>query len=122
MERQLPRPKDLAVDPNVAEAPRTFKYWLQTNYIATLSELRRENDPEINKARIVRSFLSPEIYSYAKDVQTLDEIIAALKLVYVKRKSSIYARHLLVSRKREPGELVYEYLQALRLLAKDCVL
>ena len=83
----LPRPKDIAVDPNVAETPRTFKHWLQTveDYLASLLERRRKNDPEINKARIVRSFLSPEIYSYVEDVQIYDEILAVLKMVYVKR-------------------------------------
>ena len=55
-------------------------------------------------------------------LKTFEEIIAALKLVYVKRKNTIYAEHLPVSRKQEPGEAVNEYSQAaLRLLAKDCV-
>ena len=123
MERHVPRPKDLTVDPNSAEAARTFKYWYQTvqDYLATLSELRREGDPQINKIRIVRSCLSAEIFPYVEDANNYDSIIATLRQLYVKPKNNIYARHLLVSRKQAPSETVSEYLQALRLLAKDCV-
>jgi len=123
MERHVPRPKDLTTDPNSAEASKTFKDWYQTiqDYLATLQELRRETDPQINKARIVRSCLSPEIFSYIEDAQDYDSIIATLRQLYVKPKNNIYAQHLLVSRKQGPHESVCEYLQALRMLAKDCV-
>ena len=123
MDRHIPRPKDLTTDPNSSEAARNFKYWYQTiqDYLATLAELRRDGDPEINKARIVRSCLSPEIFAYVEDAEDYDSIIATLRQVYVKPKNNVYACHLLVSRKQSPSESVREYLQALRLLAKDCV-
>ena len=119
----MPRPKDLRAGPNSAEAARTSKYWYQTvqEYLATLSELRREGDQQLNKIRIVRSCLSAEIFPYVEDADNYDSIIATLRQLYVKPKNNIYARHPLVSRKQVPSETVSEYLLALRLLAKDCV-
>ena len=122
MDRHLPKPKDLTTDPSAAEAPRIFKYWLCTieDYIATLQELRRDADPEINKTRVVRNFLSPEVYSYVEEIQDYDILITTLRQMYIKQKNNVYARHLLVSRKQNSCESVSEYCQALKLLAKDC--
>ena len=122
MDKHVPRPKDLVADPTAADGPRAFKYWFRTieDYLATLAEFRRDGDPEINKTRIVRNFLSPEMYAYVEELDDYEAIVAALRQLYIKRKNNVYARHLLVSRKQESTELVFEYLQALRLLAKDC--
>ena len=122
MERHLPKPKDFIIDPNAPDASRVFKYWLQTveDYIETLNELRHEEAPALNRTRIVRGFLSPEVYPYVEDATDYETIIAQLRLIYVKRKNNIYARHLLVSRKQAAGEKISEYLQALKLLAKEC--
>jgi len=78
MDKHVPKPKDLLADPNLPEAVSTFKYWLKTvkDYVDTLTELRREDDPQINKARIVRSCLSPEIYTHVEGVNNYDSIIA----------------------------------------------
>lgn len=44
---------------------------------------------------------------------------AALKTIFVKHKSEIYARHLLAIWKQHQGESVDQYVQTLKLLAKD---
>ena len=115
-------PKDLTADPNSSDAPRVFRYWLRTvkDYIATLNEIRGEGAPEVNKTRIMRGFLSPEIYPHVEEAGYYDAIVELLHQIYIKRKNNVYARHLLVSRKQAAGENVAEYLQALRLLAKEC--
>ena len=61
----MPRPKNLTADPTAADGPRVFKYWIKTvqDYLATFADFRREKDPEINNARIIRSLLSPEIFA-----------------------------------------------------------
>ena len=122
MNKYLPLPKDLTADPNSADGPRAFKYWIRTveDYLSTLQEYRKENEPEINKARIVRSFISQDIFALVEELQDYDSIIATLRQVYVKRKNNVYARHLLVSRKQETGENVAQYLLVLKSLAKDC--
>ena len=117
----VPKPKDLAADPNYFDAPRVFKYWLRTveDYIATLNEIPRKGAPEVIKTRIIRGFLSPEIYPHVEKAGDYDAIVELLRQIYITRKNNVYARHLLVSRKQAAGEKVAEYLQALRLLAKD---
>ena len=122
MDKHVPIPKDLVADLTAADGPRAFIYWLRTieDYFATLAEFRRDGDPEINKTRVVRSFLSPEMYAYVEELDGYEAIVDALRQLYINRKNNVYARHLLVSRKEESTEQVSEYLQALRLLAKDC--
>ena len=117
-----PRPKDLVADPTAANGPRAFIYWLRTieDHLATLAKFRRDEDPKIIKSRVVRSFLSPDMYAYAAELDDYEAIVAALRQLYINQKNNVYARHLLVSRKHESTEQVSEYLQALRLLAKDC--
>jgi len=53
MDKHAPKPKDLA-DPNSPKAVRTFKYWLKTfeDYSDTLTELRREADPQLIKLEL----------------------------------------------------------------------
>ena len=40
--------------------------------------------------------------------------------LYVKPKNEIFARHLLATRRQSSGESLDQFLQALKLLAKDC--
>ena len=122
MDKHLPKPKDLTADPTAADGTRVFKYWIKTaeDYLATFVDFRREEDSEINKARIIRSFLSPEIFASVEELDDYAAIVATLCQIYVKRKNNVYAKHLLESRKQGVTEKVTEYLQALKILAKDC--
>ena len=122
MNKYVPSPKDLVADPTAADGSRAFKYWLRTikDHLATLAECRRDGDPEINKTRVARSFLSPEMYAGVEELDDYEAIVAALRQLYIKRKNNDYARHLLVSRKQESTEQVSEHLLALRLFANDC--
>ena len=121
MERIL-RPKELSINPDVPDAAKIFKFWLRTieDFIEGLSEERGENAPAINKKRIIISFLSPEVYPYVEDAESYEDVVAALKRTFIKRKNNVYARHLLVSRRQGPEETIAEYLQALKHLAKEC--
>ena len=122
MDRHIPRPKDLTVEPNAVDAAKVFKYWLRTveDYIATLEDIRERDSPEVNKTRVIRSFLSPDIYPHIEEESDFASIVKALKDLYEVKRNNIYARHLLISRQQAPGEKVLEYLRALKLLAKDC--
>jgi len=57
-----------------------------------------------------------------EDEETFDGIIAALNAAYVKKANNVYTRHLLVSRRQQPGLSVTEYAHALKGLAKECSL
>ena len=117
MERQLLRPKELSVEPETPDAAQVFAFWLRT-VEDFLSSLREFQDPQVNAQGIV-SCLSPAIFPYVEDAASYDEIVDILKRLYLK-KNNVYARHLLVSRKQTPGESISEYLQALKILAKEC--
>ena len=57
MEKLVLRPKELTVQPEAPDAQRTFGYWLRTveDFIDSLTEFRKDGDPEINKKRIIVS-------------------------------------------------------------------
>jgi len=120
--RDLLRPKELSIETTAPDACQTFTYWLWTarDYIDYFEEGRAADDPAINKARIIVSCLSPSVYPTVEEEETFDGIIAALNVAYVKKANNVYARHLLVSRRQQPGESVTEYAQALKELAKEC--
>jgi len=119
--RVLLRPKELSIETTVPDACKTFTYWLRTvrDYIDYLEGLASD-DPAINKAIIIVSCLSPSVYPIVEEEETFDGIIAALNAAYVKKANKVYARHLLVSRRQQPGESVTEFAQALKQLAKEC--
>ena len=85
----VPKPKDLTADPNSSDAPRVFRYWLRTveDYIATLNEIRRERAPEVSKTRIIRGFLSPEIYPHVEEAGDYDAIVELLRQIYINAKT-----------------------------------
>jgi len=74
----------------------------------------------VNAQRIIAVCLSPAIFPYVEDAVSYDEIVDNLNRLYLKKKNTVYARHLLVSRKQTLGESISEYLQALKGLAKEC--
>ena len=75
-----------------------FNFWLRTveDFISTLQELRRDDDPEVNEKRIIINCLSPVVYPHVEEAETYDMIVQILKALYVKKKNNVYARHLLV--------------------------
>jgi len=113
MEKLVLRPKEWSVQPEAPEAPRIFNFWLRTveDFIASLRVYRKEGEPEINKKRIVISCLSPDVFPYVEEAVDYERIVETFKSVYIKKKNSVYARHLLVSRRQAPTESISEFLQ-----------
>jgi len=122
MERQLLWQKELSVEPEAQDAARVFAFWplAVEDFQSCLREFHAEEDPKVNAKRIIVSCLSPAIFPYVEDAASYDEIVNTLKRLYLKKKNNVYAWHLLVSRKQIMGESILEYLQALKLLAKEC--
>lgn len=52
--------------------------------------------------------------------ETYSCVISTLEGIYVKPKSVIFARHKLTTGTQQPSKLIDQYVQALKLLAKDC--
>ena len=97
--------------------------WLRTveSFISTLQELRRDDDPVVNKKRIIIDCLSPAVYSHVEEAETYDMIVQILKALYYKRKNNLNAQHLLISGRQAGGESIFELLHVLEDVAEDCV-
>ena len=54
MDKQLLCPRELHIEPEQPDAASVLNFWLRTveDFISTVQELRREDDPEVNKKRI----------------------------------------------------------------------
>ena len=118
------KPKDLETSTEDPEAATAFKCWLATfeTFLQTI-EARQAAinlDVEVNRKGLLVNFLSPVVYCYVEDCETYGEALVILKRVYVKRKNDVFARHLLATRKQRTAESLQQFLQALKLLSKDC--
>lgn len=74
----------------------------------------------LNKLHVLTNFVAPDIFDIISEDATYDAAIATLDGNYIKAPNVIYARHLLATRKQQPGESFDSYLAALKSLAKDC--
>lgn len=75
---------------------------------------------EPNKLNTLINHIDPSIYEYIAECDEYEVAIEILRNMYVKPKNEIFARHLLSSRRQQSSESLDEYLQALKLLSKDC--
>ena len=69
---------------------------------------------------LLTNFLSPQIFLYIADTDLYDIAIEALKHACHKRKSVIFAQHVLMTRVQKSDETIAGYVHALKTLSKDC--
>ena len=81
MNKHLLRPRKLRIEPGQPDAASVFNFWLRTveDFISTLEELRRDDDPAVNKRRIIINCLSPAVYPHVEEAETCDRIAQILK-------------------------------------------
>ena len=110
------RPTWFDILPNTPSSTKEFKHWFETfeYYLQVLP-----NDG-LDKLKVLINFLSPEIFEYTSDCTSYDSAIETIKNVYIKPTNTIFARHLLATRRQQHCETFDEYMQALKILAKDC--
>jgi len=122
MDKLLLRPRELCIDPVLPDAASMFSFWFRTvdDFISALQELRIDDDPVVNKKRIIINCLSPVVCPHVEEAESYDRTVEILKALNVKMKNNVYARHLLVSRRQASGESISEFLHILKGLAKDC--
>ena len=128
MDRLL-KPQVLSVDPGDPLAFKAYKHWIKTfNAFAEAAQesLRTagqsENAPsrEVDKLALLTCYLSPEIYELIEGCETYESAKVVLDRNFLKRKSTTYARHLLLTREQKLNETIGDYARALKLIAKDC--
>ena len=64
--------------------------------------------------------VSPTIYEFISECEDYAKAIDMLEKLYIAPQNEILARHLLATRRQQPGESLNEYLNVLKLLAKEC--
>nr|XP_045602721.1 uncharacterized protein LOC123760941 [Procambarus clarkii] len=79
-----------------------------------------EDTPTEDKLRLLINYVAPRVFDYIADCTTYDAAEKSLTELFVKPKNEVFARYVLATRRQEPGESLNQFLQALKLLAKDC--
>ncbi|XP_068224969.1 uncharacterized protein [Palaemon carinicauda] len=117
MERLL-RPSRFDVDPDSAQAAKEWTHWLRT--FTNFVEAVQLTTPTLDKLVLLTNFVAPSVYDYISECETYENAEEVLTSLYVKPNNEIFARHLLATRRQNSGESLDQFLQALKLLAKDC--
>lgn len=117
------RPDKFAADPNEAGAAKQWLHWKRT-FDSFLAELGRGSQnasvTAADKLNLLINYVAPSVYEFIAESSSYEAAISILSSVYIKPRNEIFARHVLASRRQSPGESLNQYLQALKLLAKDC--
>ncbi|XP_053648711.1 uncharacterized protein [Cherax quadricarinatus] len=115
MERLL-KPERLDCDPSLSTAAQEWKHWFKTfeNFLGALPET------DLDKLSLLINFVSPKIYEAISECNTYEDAIKTLKSQYIKPTNEIFARYRLATRRQQIDESLEEYLQALKILGKDC--
>uniref|UniRef100_UPI003590175D uncharacterized protein isoform X2 n=1 Tax=Myxine glutinosa TaxID=7769 RepID=UPI003590175D len=104
-------------DPQASDGGLQLKHWLKTleNHFA-----EPETEPTaVAKLATLHSKVDDKVYNSIAQCATYDLPIAELKRLYIKEKSPVYARHLLLTRRQQPNEPMDHYAQELRQLLLD---
>ncbi|KAK3880071.1 hypothetical protein Pcinc_015410 [Petrolisthes cinctipes] len=89
-------------------------YHTFTNFLDTIEAV-----PDSAKLKLLINYVSP-VFSYISECTRYSESIKVLEAVFMKPPNEIFARYKLATRKQQSSETIDQYLQSLKLLAKDC--
>ena len=111
------KPERLSLDPNSPDAELKWRHWHKTfsNFLSKLNEVTEDD-----KYAILINYLSAEVYTYVSSTSDFKNAISTLQKLYEKPKNEIFARHLLATKKQDPGERIDHFYQTLLQLSKDC--
>lgn len=110
------KPERLDVDPNCAGASKQWKHWFKTFENFLVSNSVQESD----KLKLLVNFVSSNIYECIEECTTYSSAVNALTSLFVKPTNEVYARHVLATRKQQPGQSLDEYFRVLVTLSKEC--
>ena len=110
------RPSRFEVDANATGADKQWSHWYRTfsNFLDAIAE----HEPD--KLVTLTNYVAPNVCEYIAECTTYETAIETLEALYLKPTNEIYARHVLATRRQETGESLYQYLQVLKRLGKDC--
>ena len=106
----------LSTPPNEETSYKVFNHWLDV-LDDDLTDI-----PDNLHCRYLRRALHPNVYDLVSQYKTKDEIITALKSMYIKTPNIVNARFHLRARSQQNHENICEYLTALKKMVVDCKL
>ena len=120
MDSKFIKPSLFSADPNSSQAGKEWKHWYRTftNFLESFPAEPAITDA--NKLRCLIAHIDKDVYDYVSECETYEEAVDILGRLYVKPCNVIFARHLLMTCKQQPEQSLDDYLQKLKLLAKDC--
>jgi len=119
MERLL-KPAILTAQPNSEGGQTIYKHWKKT-FQNFLGEAPRSHEEVRSKSlEILQNYVNGEVFQLIDGCGTHDEAIQKLDDFYITKKSELFSRYKLTSRKQQPSESLEQYIQALELLARNC--
>ena len=112
---KLLKPDKFDTEPDDLNANKQWTYWYKTfsNFILALGEQATD------KLALLICHIAPCVFEYISECNSFDRVIATLENLYNKPKSSIFARHLLHTRKQESGESLDQFLQPSKQFSLD---
>ena len=101
MEKYL-KPERLEFDPSKPEAVDTWRRWKMTFNIF-LEAVRETQQPtsmtDRLKLKLLINLLSPAIFKHISDIHDYSTAMNVLEEIFVKPKSSVFCKYLLVTRR-----------------------
>ena len=91
--------------------PTTEKEWKHRKKAFHNCVAAHEAVGERNKLDVPTNFLSYFVYEDIDECQTYDDAIRILDGLYIKGPNEVFAHHLLVTAKQQPGQSLKEFLQ-----------
>ncbi|XP_069181623.1 uncharacterized protein [Procambarus clarkii] len=76
--------------------------------------------PTVDKLDLLINYVASRVFDYIADCTTADAAEKSLTKLLLKPKNEVFARYVLATRRQELGESLDQFLQVLKLLAKDC--
>ena len=104
--------------PNTSGADRAWIHWKRTfnGFITSIDTTAQT----VNKLDILVNYVSPDVFEYITECNDFESAMVVLDSMYNVPKNEIFARLLLATRRQQVGETLNGFLNALKLLAKDC--
>lgn len=116
------RPERFEADPSSqSDLSPQWTHWRNTfeNFLAVISTSEKSVTDEV-KYKLLVNHLSPTLYTLINGCTDYVRAIQKLNDVFIKPPNEIYARHQLMKRSQQSGESIHQYLQALKVLSKEC--
>ena len=110
------RPGRFNVILNARGSDKVWRHWKKTftNFLTSIAE------HEPNNFNLLINYVSPEVFEYISGCTDYDSPLETLESLNITPKNEIFAQHLLATQRQQAGKSLDEFLNALKLLSKDC--